>query len=164
MPYQIRKLLDDADSSTDRSLAVFKIIGSRRHQIRYRTSCYLRACIKMRVKAVGGWRAGFETPGVNSGRALSLLLPLAPMIVILSLVAIHAVLVLVASFVIIRNRFTTRKEKVLQVLFSLLLPVFGPVAALAVYWSDTIKPEKLSDRYMGQSIDESRYPHGGRFW
>ncbi len=74
-----------------------------------------------------------------------------------SVMLLHVILLIVATVFILRDRYSSSKQKKLQILFSFVLVIIGPAIAITVHWSDVMKPEKPSDRYMGQSIDESPY-------
>jgi hypothetical protein len=74
---------------------------------------------------------------------------------------LHAILLLVALGFVWKSLGNEGSQKFLQILISLLIPIVGPTITIAVLWSDIMKPEKPSARYMGQSIDESPFknPH-----
>ena len=69
----------------------------------------------------------------------------------------HLVLMFIAWVFIFKSVVHDRVQKRLQVIFSVVLPILGPTIVIIVHYSDTIKTEKPSDRYMGQTIDESPY-------
>jgi hypothetical protein len=75
----------------------------------------------------------------------------------LELLGFHLFFLAVAIFFIYKYEFADKNQKKLQVIFSAVLPILGPVITIAIYWSDVIKPQKPTDRYIGQSIDECPY-------
>ena len=68
----------------------------------------------------------------------------------------HAVLFVIAFIFIFFSKGNTFKQKLLQTLFCLLIPIVGPLIALFIHSSDRKSKRAPSDRYIGQSIDESR--------
>ena len=77
------------------------------------------------------------------------------MTVLIGVSVVHSVLFLAAAVVVLKSQGAGKGQKWLQVFFSLLLPVLGPLITVAVYWTDKAKRDKPSDRYIGQSIDQS---------
>lgn len=69
--------------------------------------------------------------------------------------AIDMLLFLIALVLILRSPLVENGRKILQVLFSLLIPYVGPILTIIVHLSDRTKPGIVSDRYFGQSIDET---------
>ncbi len=67
---------------------------------------------------------------------------------------IHAILFVIALIPIVSSRIYSRGQKWAQVTFALLIPIVGPGVVIAVAISDRLKTDKISDRMMGQSINE----------
>jgi hypothetical protein len=67
----------------------------------------------------------------------------------------HLILVTVAAVFIYLSKTSGRAKKVLQLIFSILIPIAGPVITVAIHISDHLTPLRPDGRQMGQSIDES---------
>ena len=67
----------------------------------------------------------------------------------------HVILFLIAAVFIYRSKLAARDQKRLQTFFAGFLPILGPMFTIIVHWGDVTKPGKLSQRYIGQSIDEA---------
>ena len=71
----------------------------------------------------------------------------------------HGGLSLVAVLFLLFSRQIPEGKRIPQLLFAVLIPVLGPIGIGLIYLSDYLSvssKDRLSERYMGQSIDEHR--------
>jgi hypothetical protein len=81
----------------------------------------------------------------------------------ISLEVIHFILAAAAIVFILRSKIYTGRQKAVQVLFALLVPLVGPFATLLVHWGDRQKT-KVSSTKFGESIDDHFRKHVGAFY
>ncbi len=86
--------------------------------------------------------------------------------VFLAILILHIILFTASLVFIWKQKIFLNWDKIKQTIFSALLPIGGPIVTLAILAGDELQPAKPTDRYMGQSIDESmmsggipQYPH-----
>jgi hypothetical protein len=75
----------------------------------------------------------------------------------LILISVDAILLAIISILLFFSKAIPRDKKIYQLVFSIIIPILGPLMVFLVYLSDRIRSQKPSDRYMGQSIDENPY-------
>ena len=92
---------------------------------------------------------------ISLGYAITHWKVLKTMEILIDLLLVHFVLYIFSIIFILRSSTNDRSQKILQTVFSFVLVLAGPLITLAVHLSDLIKSEAPSDRYIGQSIDES---------